>query len=136
MRFLGSSASFHTVLAAVPGGVTEGLFAAAGWVDLAARADEPEPAAFIAAYQEKFGEFPGTAALIGYIGATGFSRALEKAGPDLTVASFLDAMESLDYHDGLTDNRVSYSADDHVGAEATILSVVEGGRWKEVARLK
>ena len=136
LRFLGSSASFHTVLAAVPGGVTEGLFAAAGWVDLAARADEPEPAAFIAAYQEKFGEFPGTAALIGYIGATGFSRALEKAGPDLTVASFLDAMESLDYHDGLTDNRVSYSADDHVGAEATILSVVEGGRWKEVARLK
>ena len=135
LRFLGSSASFHTVLAAVPGGVTEGLFAAAGWVDLAARADEPEPAAFIAAYKEKFGEFPGTAALIGYIGATGFTRALEKAGRDLTVASFLDAMESLDYHDGLTDNRVSYSADDHVGAEATILSVVEGGRWKEVARL-
>ena len=50
--------------------------------------------------------------------------------------SFADAMESLDYYDRLTDNRVSYSADDHVGAEATILSVVEGGRWKEVARLK
>ena len=50
--------------------------------------------------------------------------------------SFVDAMESLDYYDGLTDNHVSYSADDHVGAEATILSVVEGGRWKEVARLK
>ena len=135
LKILGSSASFHTVLAAVPGGVTEGLFAAAGWVDLAARADEPEPAAFIAAYKEKFGEFPGTAALIGYIGATGFTRALEKAGRDLTVASFLDAMESLDYYDGLTDNRVSYSAGDHVGADATILSVVEGGRWKEVARL-
>ena len=49
---------------------------------------------------------------------------------------FVDAMESLDYHDGLTDNRVHCSADDHVGADATILSVVEGGRWKEVARLK
>ena len=136
LRFLGSAGAFHTVLAAVPGGVTEGLYAAAGWVDLAARADEPEPAAFIAAYQEKFGEFPGTAALIGYIGATGFTRALEQAGRDLTVDSFVDAMESLDYYDGLTDNRVSYSPDDHVGAEATILSVVEGGRWKEVARLK
>ena len=136
LKLLGSSGAFHTVLAAVPGGVTEGLYAAAGWVDLASRADEPEPAAFIAAYQEKFGEFPGTAALIGYIGATGFTRALEKAGRDLTVDSFMDAMESLDYYDGLTDNRVSYSADDHVGADATILSVVEGGRWKEVARLK
>ena len=136
LRLLGSSASFHTVLAAVPGGVTEGLFAAAGWVDLAARADEPEPAAFIAAYKEKFGEFPGTAALIGHIGATGFTRALEKAGRDLTVDSFVAAMESLDYYDPLTDNHVRYSATDHTGADATILSVVEGGRWKEVARLK
>ena len=136
LRLVGSSASFHTVLAAVPGGVTEGLFAAAGWVDLAARADEPEPAAFIAAYKEKFGEFPGTAGLLGYIGATGLTRALEEAGRNLTVDSFVEAMESLDYHDGLTDNRISYSATDHVGAEATILSVVEGGRWKEVARLE
>ena len=136
LRLLGSSASFHTVLAAVPGGVTEGLFAAAGWVDLAARADEPEPAAFIAAYKEKFGEFPGTAALIGHIGATGFTRALEKAGRELTVDSFVEAMESLDYYDPLTDNHVRYSATDHTGADATILSVVEGGRWKEVARLK
>ena len=28
------------------------------------------------------------------------------------------------------------SADDHKGADATIVSVVEGGRWNEVARLK
>ena len=136
LRLLGSSASFHTVLAAVPGGVTEGLFAAAGWVDLAARAGEAEPASFIAAYKERFGEFPGTAALMGYVGATGFTHALEKAGRDLTVDSFVKAMESLDYHDPLTDNHVGYSATDHTGADATILSVVEGGRWKEVARLK
>ena len=136
LRFLGSSASFHTVLAAVPGGVTEGLFAAAGWVDLDSRADEEEPAAFIAAYKEKFGEFPGTAALLGTIGARGFTRALEKAGRDLTVDSFVKAMESLDYYNPLTDNQISYSADDHKGADSTILSVIEGGRWKEVARLK
>ena len=136
LRFLGSSASFHTVLASVPGGVTEGLFAAAGWVDLGSRAGEEEPAAFIAAYKEAFGEFPGTAALLGYAGAQGFTRALEKAGRDLTVDGFVKAMESLDYYDALTDNHVSYSADDHQGADATILSVIEGGRWKEVARLK
>ena len=92
LEFVGSSAAFHTVLAKVPGGVTEGLYAAAGWVDLASRADEEEPAAFIAAYiaayKEKFGEFPGTGALLGYIGARGFTRALEKAGRDLTVDSF------------------------------------------------
>ena len=46
------------------------------------------------------------------------------------------AMESLDYYDPLTDNHVGYSATDHTGADATILSVVEGGRWKEAARLE
>ena len=137
LTFLGSSASFHTVLAEVPGGLTEGLFAAAGWVDLASRADEEEPAAFIAAYhRKKFGEFPSAAAILGYVGAREFTKALEKAGRDLTVDSFVQAMESLDYYDGITDNHFSYSADDHQGADATIVSVVEGRRWKVVARLK
>ena len=137
LTFLGSSASFHSMLADVLGGLTEGLFAAAGWVDLASRAGEEEPSAFIAAYhRKKFGEFPGTAALLGYVAAREFTRALEQAGRDLTVDSFVQAMESLDYYDGLTDNHFSYSADDHQGADATILSVIEDGEWKVVARLK
>ena len=48
---------------------------------------------------------------------------------------FVTAMESLDYHDPLLDNRVSYSADDHRSSDAAMLSPVEDGGWKEVARL-
>ena len=136
LTFLGTSGAFHTVLAKVPGGVTEGLFATSGWVDLAARASEPAPAAFIAAFMKEFGEFPSTGAMLGYFGATGFTRALEAAGRDLTVESFLNAMESLDYYDALSDNHVNYSADDHQGSDRTILSVVEGENWKVVARLE
>ena len=136
LTFLGTSGAFHTVLAKVPGGVTEGLFATSGWVDLAARASEPAPAAFIAAFMKEFGEFPSTGAMLGYFGATGFTRALEAAGRDLTVESFLSAMESLDYYDALSDNHVNYSADDHQGSDKTILSVVEGENWKVVARLE
>ena len=134
--FLGSSGAFHTVIAKVPGGVTEGFFATSGWVDLASRADEPAPAAFIAAYMRAFGEFPSTGAMLGYFGAVGFTRGLEAAGRDLTVDSFLNAMESLDYYDALSDSHVNYSADDHQGSDRTILSVVEGGAWKVVARLE
>ena len=134
--FLGSSGAFHTVIAKVPGGVTEGLFATSGWVDLASRAQEPVPAAFIAAYMKAHGEFPSTGAMLGYFGATGFTRALEKAGRELTVETFLAAMESLDYYDPLSDNHVNYSADDHQGSDKTILSVVEGENWKVVARLE
>ena len=136
LTFLGSSGAFHTVLAKVPGGVTEGLFATSGWVDLASRANEPAPAAFIAAFMKEFGEFPSTGAMLGYFGATGFTRALEAAGRDLTVDGFLNAMESLDYYDPLSDNHVNYSADDHQGSDKTILSVVEEGAWKVVARLE
>ena len=136
IRFLGSSGSFHTMLAMVPGGVTEGFFATSGWVDLASRADEPAPAAFIAAYMEAFGEFPNTGAMLGYFGASGFTRALEAAGRDLTVDSLVAALESLDYYDPVSDSQVTYSADDHQGSDKTILSVVDGEAWKVVARLE
>ena len=136
IKFVGSAGTFHTLLAQVPGGLTEGMFAAAGWADLAARADQPEPAAFIAAYREAHGEFPGTGALLGYAAATGLTRALAKAGRDLTVDRFLAAMESLDYYDPILDNHVNYSADDHQGSDEVILSVIEGGQWRELARLQ
>ena len=134
--FVGSSGAFHTMLAEVPGGATEGLYAAAGWGDLSARAEETEAAAFIAAYEARTGEFPGTGALLGYAGATLLTRALEEAGPELTVERFLDAMERLDYHDGVTGNHVDYGPEDHQGSNATILSVIEAGQWREVARLQ
>ena len=136
LKMLGTSGSFHTVIAKVPEGVTEGLYATGVWADLAARANEEAPAAFIAAHMEATGEFPGTGALLGHIGATSLTRALEKAGRDLNVEGFLAAMESLDYYDPLLDNHVTYGPGDHQGADVTILSVVENGNWKEVARLQ
>ena len=136
LKFVGSSAAFHTLIAKVPGGVTEGLFAAAGWSDLAARATTKESAAFIAAYMKATGKPPGTGALLGYAGAVGFTMALEKAGRGLTVDSFVKAMESLNYYDPILDNRISYSADDHQGADEIVFSVVKDGNWKELARFK
>ena len=136
LKMIGTSAAFHTVVAKVPGGVTEGLYATAGWSDLAARADQEAPGAFIGAQMKAHGEFPGTGALLGHIGAARLTRVLEQVGRDLTADGLVAAMESLDYDDPLMGNHVSYSADDHAGADATILSVIEGGNWKEVARLE
>ena len=136
MKFVGSSGAFHSMLAKVPGGVTEGLYAAAGWSDLAARADNPDVQAFVGAFQEAHGQFPGTGALLGYSAAVGFTKALEAAGRDLTVDSFLAAMESLEYYDPIMNVQVNYSPDDHQGSDEVILSVIENGNWKEIVRLK
>ncbi len=62
--------------------------------------------------------------------------ALEKAGRDLDIDSFIKAMESLDYYHPYLDTQISYSADDHQAAETIIISVVKDGAWKELARFE
>ena len=134
VKFLNTSAGFLDVVAAVPGGVTEGLFAASGWVDLIARAEDPVPAEFMAKYEEKFGHPASGFAMLGYSSADTVIRALEAAGQDLTHESFIAGMESLDYFDALTDTNVTYGADDHRGVDDIVISVVENGQWKVLSR--
>ena len=132
---LNASAGFHTVMAKVPGGVTEGLYAAAGWADLLSRMDKPEVQKFFKSYTDKTGEkLPGTGALLGHSAAVTLVKALEAAGPDLNAETFQKGMESLDYEDVVSGNHVDYSAEDHQGADEIIISVIEGENWKEVAR--
>ncbi|MEM7523998.1 MAG: ABC transporter substrate-binding protein, partial [Pseudomonadota bacterium] len=132
---LNASAGFHTVMAKVPGGVTEGLYAAAGWADLLSRMDKPEVQKFFNDYTTLTGEkLPGTGALLGYSGAITMVKALEAAGPDLNAETFQKGMESLNYEDVISGNTVDYSADDHQGADEIIISVIEDGNWKEIAR--
>ncbi|APG45659.1 ABC transporter substrate-binding protein [Phaeobacter porticola] len=134
VKFLNTSAGFLEVVAAVPGGVTEGLYAAAGWADLIARSDDEAPAKFMADYQAKFGQPAGGFAMLGYSAANTVVNALEAAGPDLTHQSFINGMESLDFFDALTDTQITYSPDDHRGADVIVISVVENGVWKELSR--
>ncbi len=133
---LNASAGFHTVMAKVPGGVTEGLYAASGWADLLSRMDKPEVQKFFKAYTEKSGEkLPGTGAVLGYSGAITLVKALEAAGRDLTPESLQKGMEGLDYYDVISGNHVDYSATDHQGADEIIISVIKDGNWQEITRI-
>ena len=136
MYFMNASAGFHTVMAKVPGGVTEGMYASAGWADLLERTDNEEVAKFMAAFKEATGEeLPGTGAVLGYSAAQTMVKALEAAGQDLTPASFQAGIESLNYEDPISGNTVDYSAEDHQGADEVIVSVITDGNWKELTRL-
>ncbi|TDK46177.1 ABC transporter substrate-binding protein [Antarcticimicrobium luteum] len=134
VMFLNTSAGFLAVVAAVPGGVTEGLYAAAGWVDLKSRADDPSVAKFMADYKARFDQDAGGFSMLGYSAADTVIRALEAAGPDLTQESFIKGMETLDYYDALADAKITYGAEDHQGADEVVISVVEGGQWKVLSR--
>lgn len=135
IALLNSSAGFHTVMAKVPGGVTEGLYAASGWADLLSRMDKPEVQKFFKEITEATGEkLPGTGALLGHSGAVTMVKALEAAGKDLNHETFQKGMESLNYDDVISGNTVDYSADDHQGADEIIISVVKDGNWVELVR--
>lgn len=134
VMFLNTSAGFLAVVAAVPGGVTEGLYAAAGWVDLKSRADDPSVAKFMADYKARFDQDAGGFSMLGYSAADTVIRTLEAAGPDLTQESFIKGMETLDYYDALSDAKITYGPEDHQGADEVVISVVEGGQWKVLSR--
>jgi branched-chain amino acid transport system substrate-binding protein len=132
MKFIGTSASFLTVVAQVPGGITEGFYVAASWQDLWARADEPANKAFIEEYKAAYNEDPAGFAMLGYAAAEQTVMALEAAGRDLTHDSFIAAMETLDYYDDLVGNKMDYGPDDHQGADSIYVQIVESGAWKKL----
>jgi branched-chain amino acid transport system substrate-binding protein len=134
VKFLATSAGFLEAVAAVPGGVTDGLYAAAGWVDLQARRNDPAPAKFIAEYEARFGHPATGFAMLGYAAADLFLRALDAAGPDLTQDSFRAGMYALDYFDQLLDARIVFGPGKHQGTSMVTISVVEGGFWKLLDR--
>ena len=127
--------AMNTAVAKVPEGVTEGFYAAAGWSDYEARMDNPEVKEWAENYQAKAGEPAGTAAQLGYGAATTLIKALEAAGPELTAESFKTAMEGLQFTDPIGDVEVKYGPEDHQGADLIVISKIEGGMWKEVARV-
>lgn len=135
VMFLTSSAGFLEAVAQVPGGVTDGLYAAAGWVDLFARAEDEAPAAFMSAYEAAYGHPAGGFAMLGYTAARQLHLALESAGRDLTVEGFMDGMYTVDYFDELLDVDISYSADSHQGGNTITISMVNNGVWELLSRI-
>ena len=135
MTFLGSSAAFHTLVNDVPGGVTEGFYAASGWQDHESRMDVAEVKEWVEAYSAAVGEEPSTGSLLGRAAAEQFVRALEAAGPDLTHESFQKGMESLEYEDNISGTMVKMGPGDHLAAESIFISQVKDGAWKTVATL-
>jgi branched-chain amino acid transport system substrate-binding protein len=121
VAFIGSSAGFNTAIAKVPEGVTEGYYAAGGWVDFEARLDVPEVKEWAEAYQAAHNEPAGTAAQLGYGAARTLIMALEAAGRDLTSDSFRTAMEGLEFYDAINDAQIAYGPDDHQGGDLVVI---------------
>jgi branched-chain amino acid transport system substrate-binding protein len=131
--FCGQFASYSTAVAEVPGGASEGFYSMAP--ALYRYPDNPNPTvhAFCEAYRKRFGIDVNYLGEAGYTAATFVIDALDKAGPKLTLDSFIAGMEQMhDWHDIFGGPALSLSATNHHASNQSFLSVVKGTRWTPV----
>jgi branched-chain amino acid transport system substrate-binding protein len=134
VTFVGQSASYDPIVAAAPGGITEGFYSGTGQPFA-----YPDSSPAVKEWSDKFkaraGRDANTAAQYGYGSADIVAVALERAGKDLTRAKFLAALESIkDLKSPLFPApTLTFAPNKHQGSNATFLAKVEGGRWTVVA---
>jgi branched-chain amino acid transport system substrate-binding protein len=129
----GQFASYSTAVAEAPGQPAEGFYAMAP--GLYRYPDDPQPAvqAFTSKYRKMFGIDVNYLGEAGYTCASFALAVLEKAGRDLTLDTFLGAMESMkDWRDIFGGPLLSLSPTNHHASNQSFLSVVKNKRWTPV----
>ena len=85
-------------------------------------------------YKTMFNENPDVTAVYGYLVMDQTVKGLEKAGPNLTVDSFIKAMDSLVVEpDMFGADRATYTPTKHLGSSKSRLSVIKDGRWTVIS---
>jgi len=85
-------------------------------------------------YVETFGNEPGAQSSIGWVISDLTVRAMEAAGPDITIEKVLAGLEAInDYQDPFGGPSLSFSAEKHQGGDYLNLYQVQDGKWQTVA---
>ncbi len=129
---VGQSASYDTAVATVPGGASEGFYSMSP--SLYAYPDDKRPAvqAFAKEFKTRYGIEPNFFGETGYTTAQLVVLALKNAGPNLTVDSFIKAMEGIHEYKDIFGSTLSFGPKQHHGSTSAYLSVVHDGRWVPV----
>jgi branched-chain amino acid transport system substrate-binding protein len=129
---IGQFAAYDTAVATLPGGATEGFYCMTP--ALYAYPDDPRPEvqAFAKAFKAKYGRDPNFHGEVGYTAAHLVIQALQNAGHDLTVDSFIAGMEKIASYKDIFGTELSFGPNQHHGSTKSFLTVVKGGRWVPV----
>jgi len=130
--------SYVPEVAAAANGAMDGLYAAASFYvpDFEAeQAGGTAAGAWAVRYEEQFGERPAPQSIIGYVIGDLVVRALQEAGPELTLDGFLTALEGIDeYQDMFGGPTLSLSPTKHQAGNFLNLYQVADGDWQTVAK--
>jgi len=132
--FVATSASYFTVVAEQPNGAMNGLYCLNSiifpYYDTANMIEKK----WWDDFKELYGTDPNTGALYGYIFADIIIEAINRAGKDLTIDSFVKAMESLkSYEDPLKTGVVTFSETQRQGTNISYFFQVQDERFEVIS---
>ena len=132
--FVATSASYFSVVAEQPNGIMDGLYCLNGIVvpyyDTASDLEKDWWDRFRSIYSYE----PNSGAIYGYIYADIFIEAVKRAGKDLSVKSFISAMESLEnYADPLRTGTVTFTDTQRQGSNISYFFQVQNGKFEVIS---
>ena len=132
--FVATSASYFTVVAEQPNGVMNDLYCLNSIVfPYYDTANEIERE-WWDKFKEIYGKDPNTGALYGYIFADIVIEAINRAGKDLTINSFIEAMETLkNFEDPLKTGAVTFSETQRQGTNISYFFQVQNERFEVIS---
>jgi len=132
---IGNMVSYVPEIARASGRRTEGLYTVASFYmpDFKSAPADSWISQWYARYLELFDDEPAAQSIIGYVTADLTVRALEAAGPELTVEKVLAALESIEnYEDPFGGPSLSFSPTKHQGGDYLYLYEVVDSKWQVV----
>ena len=135
--FLASIAAYTDLIHKLGGKAMDGIYAT-NVVQNPYLDEASQPIRFWAnKYKTKFNEDPAVFSAYGYIMIDIFIQAAQKAGPNLTSASFVKAMNSMTIPPDFFGTPIlTYNNTKRLGSEAVKLSQIQDGKWRALMEVK
>ena len=131
--FLGSSAAYTDLIHKLGGKPMDGLYATHTAQHPYLDEASPKISFWAKKYQTKFGDDPTVFSVYGYNAVDTFIQAAQKAGANLTVDSFVKAMETTKFApDMFGSPEASFAPNKRAGSDMTRMSQLQNERWKVV----
>ena len=132
---IGNMVSYVPEVAQASNGRTEGLYTVASFYmpDFELAPADSWTGQWYARYRELFNEEPAAQSIIGYVIADLTVRALEAAGPDVSVEKVLAALEKIEnYEDPFGGPSLTFSPTKHQGGNYLYLYEVIDSKWQVI----
>ena len=131
--FMGVSALYSDLIHKLGGKAMDGLYSSMT-VQTPYLDDASQPLRFWAnKYKTKFNEDPNVFGVYGYLVVDTFAAAAAKAGPNLTVDSWVKAVDTMTLPSDIFGSApISFAPTRRLGSDASRMSQIVDGRWKVI----